>query len=263
MAVSLTGAAAEQANNPIVMMKTNHGDVTIELLADAAPKTVETFLGLATGSREWTDPRTNTTSTKPFYDGLGFHRVIKDFMIQGGDPLGTGSGGPGFRFADEIDGRALGLNELQALDLQRGQLHPYFEVSWPQFQQRVLMRGINPTMPDRQARYDDALKQWDGASLLKAYEALGYQYTPGLPSQPVKRGTLAMANSGPNTNGSQFFISVRDNDYLNGKHTVFGRVIDGMDVVDAISGLPTKEGAVPQKPVIIESIRLHDGAGEK
>ena len=178
-------------------------------------------------------------------------------MIQGGDPLGTGTGGPGFRFADEIDGRALGLNKLRALDLERGQMHPYFEVSWPQFQQRVLMRGINPTMPDRQARYDAALKEWNGVSLLKAYEALGYQYTDGLPSQPIKRGTLAMANSGPNTNGSQFFISVRDNDYLNGKHTVFGRVTEGMEVVDAMSSLPTGQGSVPQQPVKIISIRPH------
>lgn len=248
--------------NPVVVMSTNHGDITIELLADSAPKTAAHFLGLAQGNVEWIDPKTQEKVKKPFYDGLIFHRVIKDFMIQGGDPLANGTGGPGFEIADEINADALGLQKMTALDLQRGQLHPYFEVSWPVFQQRVLLQGIDPTMPDRQARYDAALKKWDGASLKDVYKALGYGYTPGLVSKPIKRGTLAMANSGPNTNGSQFFLSVRDNDYLNGKHTVFGEVIAGMDVVDKISSVPTQPGDVPVEPVVIQSIQLRDAAGK-
>ena len=241
--------------NQTVVMKTNFGDVTIELLFDAAPKTSAHFLELATGAKPWRDPQSGEEVNRPLYDGLTFHRVMDNFMIQGGDPLGTGRGGPGFRIPDEIDADALGLDKLTALDLKRGHMHPYFEISWPQFRQRVLLRGINPGLPDASARVEQAMQKWDGASLKDAYEALGYRYLRGLPSQPVKRGTLAMANSGPNTNGSQFFISVRDNEYLNGKHTVFGVVVDGMDVVDAIAKVPVSNGSSPQQPVVIESIR--------
>ncbi len=145
-------------------MTTNHGTIEIELYADDAPKTVENFTKLASDG---------------FYDGVIFHRVIPDFMIQGGDPTGTGSGGPGYQFDDEANDHA------------------------------------------------------------------------------VERGVLAMANAGPNTNGSQFFIVTADAcPWLNGKHTVFGRVTSGMDVVDAISQLQTGPGDRPIEEVRIESIEL-------
>jgi cyclophilin family peptidyl-prolyl cis-trans isomerase len=145
-------------------MHTNHGSVSIELFDEDAPKTVDNFLDLA---------------RKGFYDGVTFHRVIQDFMIQGGDPTGTGSGGPGYQFEDEIN------------------------------------------------------------------------------DQHVVRGALAMANAGPNTNGSQFFIVTADAcPWLDGKHTVFGRVTDGMDVVDAISRLETGSGDKPREPVVIDRVEV-------
>jgi peptidyl-prolyl cis-trans isomerase B (cyclophilin B) len=145
-------------------MQTNHGTIEIELFDDDAPKTVENFTKLAGDG---------------FYDGIVFHRVIEDFMIQGGDPTGTGSGGPGYQFEDEFNEHA------------------------------------------------------------------------------VVRGALAMANAGPNTNGSQFFIVTADAcPWLDGKHTVFGRVTSGMDVVDAISQVPTGPGDRPRDEVRIESIAL-------
>ncbi len=139
--------------------KTSAGDIVVKLLPEKAPKTVENFVGLAEGTKEWTDPTTRQKVTRPLYDGTVFHRVIPDFMIQGGDPLGTGYGGPGFKFADEIG-------------------------------------------PDN--RFD----------------------RPGL---------LAMANAGPNTNGSQFFITEVPTPHLNRGHTIFGEVVKGFELVPEIA----------------------------
>ena len=149
-------------------LQTNHGSIDIELFDDDAPKTVENFVSLA---------------RKGFYDGVIFHRVIPDFMIQGGDPTGTGTGGPGYTFEDEFN------------------------------------------------------------------------------DHPVERGALAMANAGPNTNGSQFFIvTAAACPWLDGKHTVFGRVTDGMDVVNAISSLETDGRDRPRDDVVIERVAVADGS---
>jgi peptidyl-prolyl cis-trans isomerase A (cyclophilin A) len=161
---------------------TSMGDINLELFPDHAPKTVRNFTGLAEGTQEWTDPKLNAKSSKPLYDGTIFHRVIDDFMIQGGCPLGTGTGGPGYRFADEV-------NSGLAFD------RPYL---------------------------------------------------------------LAMANAGPNTNGSQFFITVKPTGWLTGKHTIFGEVADqgSRDVVDAIAKVQTGAQDRPQQDVVISSITI-------
>ena len=163
-------------------LNTNHGAVRIQLFPDHAPKTVRNFVDLAEGNREWTHPATRELSTAPLYDGTKFHRVIPGFMIQGGDPLGSGMGGPGYSFADEF--------------------HP----------------------------------------------ELGFD-RPYL---------LAMANSGPSTNGSQFFVTVAPTTWLNFKHTIFGEVADAPSraVVDSIAATPTGRGDVPVTPVVIESITI-------
>ena len=163
-------------------LTTSLGDIRINLFPDQAPKTVRNFTGLAEGTQEWTDPRVRAKSTAPLYDGTVFHRVIPGFMIQGGDPLGTGTGGPGFRFADEFN---------PELTFDR----PYL---------------------------------------------------------------LAMANSGPNTNGSQFFITVAPTTWLNFKHSIFGEVADqeSRDVVDAIAATPTGPGDRPRQDVVITSVTI-------
>ncbi|MFA5839172.1 MAG: peptidylprolyl isomerase [Candidatus Margulisiibacteriota bacterium] len=159
---------------------TSKGKIVCQLDPKQAPLTVENFIGLATGSKEWIDPRTSEKSNLPLYNGTIFHRVIPDFMIQAGDPLGIGIGGPGYKFADEID----------------------------------------PSLT-----FD----------------------------QP---GILAMANSGPNTNGSQFFITVTPTEWLNGKHTIFGKVIKGQDIVVAISKVSRNERDKPSEPVVINKIEI-------
>ena len=164
-------------------IKTNKGDINVNLFPDHAPKTVKNFTGLAEGTQEWTDPRVKAKTTAPLYDGTIFHRVIPGFMIQGGDPLGTGTGGPGYRFNDEA--------------------HPELTFDKPYL--------------------------------------------------------LAMANAGPNTNGSQFFITVAPTTWLNFKHTIFGEVADqpSRDIVDAIAGVPTGSQDRPLDDVVIETITIH------
>ena len=166
----------------VATIRTNLGEIKVNLLGDHAPATVKNFVELATGAREWTHPQTGETSTAPLYDGVIFHRIIPDFMIQGGDPLGTGTGGPGYRFPDEF-----------APDLKH-----------------------------------------DGP------------------------GVLSMANSGPNTNGSQFFITTVATPWLQGKHTIFGLVEDeaSQRVVDAIQAVPTDGRDKPLEDVVIESVDI-------
>jgi|SRR5688572_27914545 len=161
------------------IIKTNLGDITLELFADKAPITVANFAALSEGSIEWINPKTGEKQTNvPLYNNTIFHRVIKDFMIQGGDPLGTGTGGPGYRFQDEFDS-SLTFSE------------PYI---------------------------------------------------------------LAMANSGPSTNGSQFFITTVPTPWLTGKHTIFGRVIKGQEVVDKIESTQTGPNDKPVADVVIKEI---------
>jgi peptidyl-prolyl cis-trans isomerase A (cyclophilin A) len=164
-------------------LATSQGTITVRLFPDHAPKTVRNFVELAEGGREWTDPRTGAVTKEKLYDGTIFHRVIPQFMIQAGDPLGTGTGGPGYKFADEI--------------------HPDLTFDKPYL--------------------------------------------------------LAMANAGPGTNGSQFFITTVPTYWLNGKHTIFGEVTSGQDVVDAISNLPTKPGDRPVNDVVLQSVTVSRG----
>ncbi|WP_028650780.1 peptidylprolyl isomerase [Nocardioides halotolerans] len=164
------------------ILKTNRGDITVNLFPNHAPKTVANFTGLATGEKDYSTP---DGRTGPFYDGLTFHRVIENFMIQGGCPIGTGTGGPGYQFEDEF--------------------HPELVFDKPYL--------------------------------------------------------LAMANAGPGTNGSQFFITTAETPWLNRKHTIFGEVADqaSRDVVDAINSTPTGAGDRPVDPVVIESLEIVGG----
>jgi len=179
-AVSAGQTAKKPSGKVLAHFTTSAGNFTVELFEKDAPKTVANFIGLAEGTKEWTDPKTETKVKKPYYNGLVFHRVIKNFMIQGGDPLGNGTGGPGYSFADEFG---------------------------------------------------------SGRKLDKA-------------------GILAMANRGPNTNGGQFFITLAPTEWLTGKHTVFGEVVNGMDVVKKIGVTPTKPGDVPVTPITIQSVKI-------
>lgn len=161
------------------VFNTSEGTIVCRLFEKDAPKTVANFVELAEGTREWTHPITKEKGKTKLYDGTIFHRVIPDFMIQGGDPAGTGMGGPGYRFEDETKGSPHGFNA---------------------------------------------------------------------------KGKLAMANAGPNTNGSQFFITVAPTEWLTGRHTIFGEVVEGQDVADKISKAARNGMDKPHKDVVIESL---------
>ena len=163
-------------------LHTSSGDIRINLYGDHAPRTVKNFVDLATGAKEWTHPGTRQKSNEPLYDGTVFHRVIANFMIQGGDPLGEGYGGPGYQFNDEF--------------------HPELNFDRPYL--------------------------------------------------------LAMANSGPNTNGSQFFITVAPTPHLNRRHSIFGEVADADSraVVDGIAATRTGQGDKPVEPITINSVEV-------
>lgn len=166
------------------ILHTNHGDIVVNLFGNHAPLTVKNFIGLSDGTQEWRHPRTGEVENGPLYKDVVFHRIIRDFMIQGGDPLGQGIGGPGYQFKDEI--------------------HPELSFNKPYL--------------------------------------------------------LAMANAGPGTNGSQFFITTVETPWLNGRHTIFGEVVDedSKKVVDAIEGVATGAMDRPVEDVVLSSIDIEE-----
>ncbi len=175
-------SAGQLGKGMYAIFHTTQGDFTVKLFPDKAPKTVENFVGLATGTKEFKDAKTGAAKKGNFYDGLIFHRVIPDFMIQGGDPEGSGRGGPGYKFGDEFD----------------------------------------PSL-----KFD-------------------------------KVGLLAMANAGPGTNGSQFFVTVKATPWLTGKHTIFGEVVEGYNIVEKISKVQTGAQDRPATPVVINKLEIKE-----
>jgi cyclophilin family peptidyl-prolyl cis-trans isomerase len=248
----------KQNENPVYVIQTTLGDIDVELFQSETSKTVANFIGLAEGTKEFEDSKTGKKVKRPFYDGLIFHRVIKNFMIQGGCPLGNGRGGPGYTFADEIDAKALGLDKIKAIDPQKGP-NPYLMIrSKEEYQQKILMPLFRTMNINSQEELDKRKKEvqarLDKLTLKEAYENMGYVYSENGSKHPPVRGSLAMANAGPNTNGSQFFINLVDTGWLTGRHTVFGKVVKGMDVVDKIGAVEVDSGQKPIKDVKIISI---------
>lgn len=179
-----TSYSQEKKGPTYATLKTSMGDIVVRLFDDKAPKTVANFVGLASGTKEWTDPKTGAKVKRPLYNGTIFHRVIPGFMIQGGDPLGNGTGGPGYRFEDEF--------------------HPDLKHS--------------------------------------------------------KAGILSMANAGPNTNGSQFFITYQATSHLDGRHSVFGEVVKGQEVVVVIAKAPRDSRDRPIKDVVLQEVVISRGS---
>jgi peptidyl-prolyl cis-trans isomerase A (cyclophilin A) len=178
--INSQGEQVTRAPGTYAILETSQGNMVCRLFEKEAPQTVANFIGLAEGTKEFTDPKTGKKTKRPFFDGLAFHRVIPSFMIQGGCPLGTGTGGPGYRFADEF--------------------HPSL-------------------------RHD-------------------------------RPGKLSMANSGPGTNGSQFFVTVAATPWLDNRHSIFGEVIEGQEIATKISEVPRDSSDRPRTPVVLEHVRI-------
>jgi cyclophilin family peptidyl-prolyl cis-trans isomerase len=248
----------KQKENPVYVIQTTLGDIEVELFQSEAPKTVANFIGLAEGTKDFEYVKTGKKVKRPYYNGLIFHRVIKNFMIQGGCPLGNGRGGPGYTFADEIDATALGLDKMKAFGPKKG-AHRFLMIrSQEEYQRNILIPLYRAMNINSQEEFDQRKKEvearLDSLTLKEAYENMGYVYSEKGSKHPPVRGSLAMANAGPNTNGSQFFINLVDTDWLTGKHTVFGKVVKGMDVVDKIGAVNVDSGQKPVKDVKIISV---------
>ncbi len=234
--LAATSPAQDNAERPTVLMETELGNITLELWPNIAPVTVENFTGLAMGTREWTDPKTGEKKTEPFYDGLTFHRVIDDFMIQGGCPKGDGTSGPGYSFKDECFEQGEELtgalsDETMALQVFQQILTPYFKsAERPDPELLALVEACQEKQSGRPLMIHDVAWYKEKTGLKDPV------YSQGKLKAPVAYGTICMANAGPNTNGSQFFIVTKKAgcEWLDGKHTVFGKVTKGMDVVHAI-----------------------------
>ncbi len=249
----------DNPGNPLVLMQTSAGNIVLELFPQEAPETVANFLGLSNGTKAFIDPVTGTETMRPFYDNLVFHRVVSGFMIQGGSPTGAGDGSPGYKFNDEISAVSLGLDKMLVLD-SNGVPNAVLGIrSQQDFQQRVLgplYRSLNITSQQqldiRLAEVDQKLRE---LSVQQNLEMLGYHFRNELQSHAPVKGVIAMANSGPDSNGSQFFVTLADTPWLTGKHTVFGKVRIGQDVVDAIGKLAVDESSRPVQPLVITAIR--------
>jgi peptidyl-prolyl cis-trans isomerase A (cyclophilin A) len=249
---------------PRVLIRTSMGDITVELWPRVAPHTVKVFLGLAEGKGDFTDvadPKLKVHITHPFYDGLTFHRVIKGFMAQAGCPNGDGTGDAGFHFADEINGKRLGLDKQKVL--KGNQPHPWLgirtQADWERNVLVPLLKSMKIDLYDakaQRARQDDIKARLANLTLYDLYRMQGYKYDDTLPSVPPRKGNIALANMGPNTNSSQFFLNLADTPWLTGRHTVFGTVVAGMKVLEAIGNVPVNpKTSRPLTPVKIVSIR--------
>ena len=249
----------ENPANPLVVLTTTRGDLLLELFPNEAPETVANFLGLAEGTKLFTDPVTGQQAIRPFYDGLTFHRVIDGFMIQSGSPTGTSDGGPGFTFNDEINAVSLGIDRMPLLD-EDGYPNPVLGIrSQEDFRQRVLVplyAAMDITSKAMlETRLDEVEQRLRTMTVKQSFELLGYRYTEAVNSHAPVRGVIGMANTGPSANGSQFFITLVDTEWLTGKHTVFGKVRAGLDIVDAIGKVRVNGEGQPLQDVTITSIR--------
>jgi peptidyl-prolyl cis-trans isomerase A (cyclophilin A) len=244
-------------SNPVAVIETSKGTITVELYRHAAPNTVGNFISLARGEKEFIDIDGKRVK-RPYYDGLIFHRVIPNFMIQGGDIKGDGTGGPGYQFADEINAKALGLDKIKVSSSPMA-MQEVQQVARNEVFKKLNIKSqadLNAKKKEAEALFAAEQKKWKDKSLEELYTARGITYTPNLESESNTRGSLSMANAGPNTNGSQFFISVVDNTYLDGKHTVFGRVLSGLEVADEISKVDRDQQDRPKTPVKMTKVTI-------
>lgn len=251
--------AMENQTNPLMLMTTSQGAIYIELLPGEAPDNVARFIELAEGQVEFFDEIANATFTPRYYDGMRFHRVLPGFAIQGGSPVYHPLGAPEQLLADEINAAALGLDRLPVLN-EDGSINPMLNVGNQQeFATRVLEPlyrelGIE-TVSELGPAEDDIVTNLRNLTVMRLYEYEGYTYQNQFQTRGISRGTVALANDGPNRNGPEFFIALRNADWLNGRHTVIGRVVEGMDIADRIGTVAIDPAAFNPQSSVIYSIR--------
>tara|TARA_B110000444_G_C18722494_1_gene539173 strand:+ start:202 stop:963 length:762 start_codon:yes stop_codon:yes gene_type:complete len=249
----------ENPQNPLMRISTSQGEMYLELFPTEAPRNVENFILLAEGEKDFTNSDSGEQFESRYYNGMRFHRVVPGFLIQAGSPAYNSLGLQVDLLDDEINANALGLDQITALNPDgsfadvlniesKSDLHE--EILTPLYAQR------NISSVDAALRgQHQILETLQGLSVKSVYENQGYRYDESLESRPIERGTVAMANSGPDSNGTEFFISLSEAAWLTGKYTVIGRIVEGQEVMDSIGSTAIDPDQFSSRSTLIYSVR--------
>jgi len=251
--------AMEDTSNPLMLVSTSAGPIYIEMLPAEAPKNVARFIEFAVGEVPLIETDSTPTASPRYYNGTRFHRVIPNFIIQAGSPEHHVQDHPQSYLADEINASALGLDRLPVI-LQAGEINPILNTgSQQEFARRVLEPLYRQLGIDSQEQLEieestiiDALQS---LTVMRLYEHEGYRYQERYPTRSITRGIVALANDGPNRNGPEFFITLSDAPWLDGRYTVVGRVVEGMETADNIGDKPIQPVNPDPESTRIYSIR--------
>jgi cyclophilin family peptidyl-prolyl cis-trans isomerase len=251
--------AMEDSQNPLIRISTSKGEMYLELYPLEAPNNVENFIALAEGEKEFTNLKTGEPIQSRYYNGMRFHRVVPGFIIQAGSPAINPLGLQVSLLNDEINANALGLDQIPALNPDGSFADVLNIESKPDFHEEILtplysQRNITDVEAALSRQYQ-VLETLQELSVKSAYENQGYRYDDSLESRPIERGTVALANSGPDSNGSEFFISLTAAEWLWGKYTVIGKVVEGQEVMDSIGNTAIDPGQFSSLSTLIYSVR--------
>ncbi len=249
----------EDSQNPLVRISTSQGEIYLELFPLEAPSNVENFIALAEGEKEFTNQDTGAPIQARYYNGMRFHRVVPGFIIQAGSPAYNPLGLQVNLVDDEINANALGLNRISALNTDgsfadvlniQSKLGFHEAILTPLYSQRNIT-DIEAAL----SRQYQILETLQNLSVKSVYENQGYRYDDSLQSRPIERGTVALANSGPDSNGPEFFISLAAAEWLSGKYTVIGKVVEGQEVMDSIGNTAIDPDQFSSLSTLIYSVR--------
>jgi len=251
--------AMEDSQNPLIRISTSQGEIYLELFPLEAPSNVENFIALAEGEKEFTNQDTGEPIQARYYNGMRFHRVVPGFIIQAGSPAYNSLGLQVNLLDDEINANALGLDQISALNPDgsfadvlniESRLDFHEEILTPLYSQRNIT-DVEVAL-NRQYQILETLQD---LSVKSVYENQGYRYDDSLQSRPIERGTVALANSGPNSNGPEFFINLTTAERLSGKYTIIGKVVEGLEVMDSIGNTAIDPDQFSSLSTLIYSVR--------
>ena len=251
--------AMEDRLNPLLLISTSQGNIYIELFPNEAPRNVANFMALAEGEVEFIDADTGAEFKPLYFNGMRFHRVITNFIIQTGSGAYHPRGAHADELPDEINADYLGLDRLPVLNPD-GSFNRMLNISSKSKFDEIILKPLYRRMnidgkAELLARQEAVLKQLQEMTVKRAYENQGYSYSNSNPGRGVTRGVVALANTGPDTNAAEFFISLADADWLTGKHTVIGKVVEGMEVADTIGAIPIDPLQFSRLSTLLYSVR--------
>jgi cyclophilin family peptidyl-prolyl cis-trans isomerase len=251
--------AMEDSQNPLIRISTSQGEIYLELFPFEAPSNVENFIALAEAEKEFTNPDTGELIQARYYNGMRFHRVVPGFVIQAGSPVYNPLGVQVSLLNDEINADALGLDQISALNPDGSFADVLNIESRSDFHEDILtplysQRNITDVEAAVNSQYQ-VFKALQNLSIKAVYENQGYRYDDSRKSRPIERGTVALANSGPDSNGPEFFISLTAAASLSGKYTVIGEVVEGQEVMDRIGNTAIEPDQFSSLSTLIYSVR--------